>query len=216
MKAIILLSGGLDSAVILAMAVKLDRECLALSFDYNQRHRIELDYASKLAEYYGIPHQIIKIDPSFFKNTKLVKSEPSSQLPSHFTATTKVPSTYVPARNTLFLSYAMGLAEIWEAQEIHFGPNAADADFYVDCRPDYVNAIQQVARLATKQGAEGNAPKIVTPLMHMSKEEIAFKAFELNLPIEMTWSCYDPQGQVPCQVCNACILRQKALQECRA
>lgn len=211
MKAIILLSGGLDSAVILALALEQKRECLALSFDYHQRHAIELDYARKLTAYYQVPHQIIQIDPSFFKNTSLVDLPNVPKHRSLETIHTSFPSTYVPARNTLFLSYAIGMAEIWNANEIHFGPNAMDTGPYVDCRPEYVQAMQQVARLGTRQGVNGNGAEIMTPLIHLNKEQIGEKAKDLKVPIDLTWSCYDPQGKDPCRCCDACTLRESAL-----
>lgn len=211
MKAIILLSGGLDSSLLLAMAVQQKKECLALSFDYNQRHRIELSYAKKIAHYYGVEHKILQIDANSFQNSSLIDRKDISKNRTKDQIFASSPSTYVPARNTLFLAYGIVFAEIYGANEIHFGPTATDFDSYIDCRPEFINAMQGVANLATNQAILGKAPLIVTPLIQMTKEEIVQKAVSVKLPLELTWSCYDPQTEQPCLECDACVLRKMAL-----
>lgn len=210
MKAIILLSGGIDSSVMLAKALEKGRDCFALSFDYGQRHRIELESAKKIAAYYKVPHQIIEIvNPSFIssalvnKETKVQKNRTPQQI-----ATAGIPSTYVPARNTIFLAYALSLAEHLQADEIHYGSNALDFVPYPDCRPDYFSAFQSVINLATKQSLEGAPPCLVTPLIYMNKAEIIAEGQRLNVPLEDTFSCYSPlPSHTACGQCDACILR---------
>lgn len=210
-KAIILFSGGADSTVILALALSKGLECIALSFDYGQRHRCELKAAAKIAGYYKVKHQIVKIDSQTFRKSSLVDEH--LQAPHHRTleemAANGIPNTYVPARNTLFLSYGLALSEIYEAQEIHFGPNALDGPCYPDCRPNYIAAFQLVSNSATKQAVETGGPTIVTPLISMNKEEIFKLGRALKAPLELTWSCYEPTvEEQPCGSCDACILRQ--------
>lgn len=211
-KAIILLSGGLDSAVVLALALKHHRECHALSFNYGQRHRIELEYANNLANYYGVEQKIISIDPSIFQKSALVSHESvAKNRTKEEIANGKVPNTYVPARNTLFLAFAMGQAELLGAAEIHTGPNAMDGTPYPDCTPAFIQAFQGVLNVATKQALEGRPPKLITPLIQWDKAEIIRQAKLLNVPIEMTFSCYDPQHDRACGVCDACVLRADGL-----
>lgn len=210
MKAVVLLSGGLDSTLVLALALKQERECFALSFDYGQRHRIELEYAAKIAAHYNVEQRIIKIDPSIFNTSSLVSNKeiPKNRSQKEILSG-KIPNTYVPARNTLFLAFAMGQAELLQADEIHTGPNAMDAAPYPDCTPAFIQAFQSVMNVATKQAAEGHPPKLITPLIHWDKTEIIKQAITLNVPIHMTFSCYDPiDGQHPCTQCDACSLRQ--------
>lgn len=211
-KAIVLLSGGLDSAVLLALALKQGRECYALSFDYGQRHRIELEYAQKIALHYNVSQRIIHIDSSVFKSSSLVSdiSVPRNRSKEEI-ASGKIPNTYVPARNTLFLAYAMGQAEMLNAQEIYAGPNALDAGPYPDCTPAFIQAFQGVLNVATKQAVEGTSPRLLTPLINWDKAEIIRQGMALNVPLHMTFSCYDPlPTKEPCGVCDACILRAGA------
>lgn len=208
-KAVILLSGGLDSTVILAMALNKGRQCYAIGFDYGQRHRVELEYAQKIANYYNVHFRIISIDSFIFENSSLVSdiSMPKNRSIEEI-ARGKIPNTYVPARNTLFLAYAMGQAEILNAQEIYAGPNALDSVPYPDCTPSFIKAFQGVLNLATKQAMEGAAPQLLTPLINMNKVEIILKGMELNVPLHMTFSCYDPlTTKEACGRCDACILR---------
>lgn len=209
MKAIILFSGGLDSTVMLAMAIHHRRECVALSFDYSQRHRIELKAAGAIAQYYDIPHHIFAIDPLIFQGSALVGLEAiaKNRSPKEI-ANNGIPNTYVPARNTLFLAYAMGLAEQLKADEIHFGANASDRTCYPDCRPAFMQAFQEVLNVATQQACEQKPMQLITPLANWDKEKIIRQGKTLKAPLEMTMSCYDPTNEgLPCHGCNACLLR---------
>ncbi len=212
MKAIILFSGGIDSTVMLATALASDRSCLALSFDYGQRHRIELESAKNITRYYNIDHKIISLDPSAFGHSSLITGNALPQNRSlQEIKTSKVPSTYVPARNTLFIAYAIAQAEILQADEIYFGSNAMDCIAYVDCRPEFVAAYQNLIHVATAQAIEGFSPKLVAPLIHSTKKEIIDRGRKLKVPLEMTWSCYNPlANSTPCLLCDACIIRQDA------
>lgn len=210
MKAIILLSGGVDSTVALAYALREGRECHAVSFDYGQRHKIELESAAKIAQFYGVPHTILTL-PSWGAEamSSLLSDAP---VPTHRTKeemeSQGVTSTYVPARNTIFLSYGIAFAEVHQAYEIYFGSNADDFAPYPDCRPVFFEAFQQVANCATKQG-ETQPVKIVTPLIGLKKSEVIALGQKLKAPLEMTFSCYAPQRDgSPCQVCDACRLRR--------
>jgi 7-cyano-7-deazaguanine synthase len=212
MKAIILLSGGIDSTVMLALARQQGRRCLALSFNYGQRHKIELDSARAIAAYYNTSQHIITLNNTTFAGSSLMNE--SSVVPSDRTseeiALAGVPTTYVPARNTLFLAHAISFAEITGAAEIYFGANATDINPYPDCRPAYFNAFQTLIELATKQAVEGNAPRLVTPLIHWNKAEIIEKGMQLGAPLELTFSCYAPLvSNAPCNHCDACILRNE-------
>lgn len=209
MRAIILLSGGLDSTVILAKALSEGRECYALSFDYGQRHRWELRAAQQIAAYYKVPHHIIKVDPSTFANSSLVSM---MQVPKGRSLQEMndagIPNTYVPARNTLFLAYALGQAEILKAQEIYIGVNALDNN-YPDCCPAFIKAFQALICVATKQSLEVLPPTLLTPLISLTKQEIVKLGRSLAAPLELSFSCYDPSSEgEACFQCDACILRQ--------
>ena len=214
MKAIVLLSGGVDSTVMLAMAIAQGKECHAISFDYSQRHIRELESAKAIAAHYNISHQIIAIDPKTFSKSALVTKEnvPQDRTMEEI-AKGGIPSTYVPARNTLFLAYAVVQAEIQEAQEIHYGPNAHDSKPYIDCRPEYVAAFQNLINLATKQAVEGHPPKLIAPLIQLSKTDIVRQGMALKAPLELTFSCYSPKEAQPCERCDACIIRQEAFKK---
>lgn len=214
MKAIILLSGGLDSTVVLALAIEQGRECVCLSFDYGQRHKIELERARAIAARYHCHHRIVTIDPATFSNTSLVdqKAVPKGRTLEEM-RTQGIPSTYVPGRNTLFLAYAAGQAEIYGAAEIWTGPNLLDHNPYPDCRPEFYAAFQGLLNLATKQAVEGAPPQIRTPLIEWDKTRIVQEAKRLGVPIELTWSCYAPQEDLtPCGACDACKIRLAALE----
>ena len=197
---------------MLAKALSEGKECLALSFDYGQRHRVELQAAHAIACYYQIPQKIIRVDPTAFENTSLTGHGAVPKYESaHAIDLTQVPSTQVPARNTLFLAYALGQAEIHHAQEIHIGPNAQDFGPYPDCRPVFYAAFQQMANHATKQSAEGSPPHIVTPLIYLQKKEIVALGRSLNAPLELTFSCYSPTpDSTACGQCLACHIRFEA------
>jgi 7-cyano-7-deazaguanine synthase len=209
-KAIILFSGGLDSTVVLAAALAAGRHCLAVSFAYGQRHKVELEAAQQIAAHYGVEHRIIPIAPETFKMEGSYLTG-GGTIPKNRTLAEmqegKTPPTYVPARNTLFIAYALVQAEIFAADEIHLGPNKLDRNSYPDCRPSFIEAFQAVANLATKRAVEGKAPLLVTPLIHLSKKEIVELGVRLGAPLELTFSCYDPQGKLPCRQCDACVLR---------
>lgn len=213
-KAVILFSGGLDSTVVLALALEKKRECYALSFDYGQKHVCELESAAAIAAYYGISHTIISIPCDLFKRSSLVSglaTPPQRSLGQIFSE--GVPSTYVPARNTLFLAYGLGFCESISAQELHFGPNRSDAFCYPDCTPKYLSLFSELMGCATQQSIEGTAPILVTPCLEWNKEEIIRQGIRLKVPLEMTWSCYSPLEGRACKKCDACLLRQKGLEE---
>lgn len=205
MRSLILFSGGLDSTVMLALALSQKKICLPISFEYGQTHKIELQAAKKIATFYQLPHQIIHLPHILEGHSALTEG--------HLKNFQKKMSNYVPARNTIFLAYATSLAEIWEADEIHFGCNAADLSNYPDCRPTYVEAFQQVLQFATQRACEGFIPKITTPLKNLDKKEIVKLGKALKVPLSYTWSCYFPQGEFPCGSCEACCLRNIAFSQ---
>lgn len=215
MKAIILLSGGLDSTVVLALAKEQGRECHTISFDYGQKHVVELEAAREIAYYYGVPNKIIRIDSGSFApssltqgNIEVHRNRSQSQIGKQ-----GIPNTYVPARNTIFLAYATAQAEIVGADEIYFGANALDSSPYPDCRPEFIRAFQSLLNVATQRGFEGKGPKLVAPLVNWDKVEIVRQAIRLQVPIEKTFSCYSPVDGKPCASCDACVLRHSALQK---
>ncbi len=207
MKAVVLLSGGLDSATALAIALDQGFDCHALSFRYGQRHDIELEAAKRVAASMDITdHRIIDIDLSHFGGSALtdkgidVPEEPGEG----------IPVTYVPARNTIFLSYALAHAEVIAANDIFIGVNAVDYSGYPDCRPEYIKAFETMANLATKAGVEGNRLTLHTPLIDLTKAQIIQKGTELGVDYALTVSCYqaDPQGRA-CGVCDSCRFRKQ-------
>lgn len=212
--AVILLSGGLDSATVLALARQEGYACHALSFDYGQRHRFELLSASRVAQSLGaVCHKVVKIDLTAhggFGHSALTDdiTVPKDSIPDEG-APSAVPVTYVPARNTIFLSLALGYAEVVGAFDIFIGVNAIDYSGYPDCRPAFIQAFERLANLATAAGVEGRGEfKIHAPLIEMSKEQIVRCGLGLNVPYDLTHSCYDPgpQGQA-CGHCDSCRLR---------
>lgn len=214
MKAIILLSGGLDSSTVLYQALADGYECYAISFDYQQRHRKELQSALSIAEKAGVAeHQTIKFDLTQWGGSALTDN--SIDLPQERSLkemSRNIPVTYVPARNTIFLSFASAYAETIAAEKVYIGVNALDYSGYPDCRPDYIQAMQEVFRLGTKQGREGNPINIITPLIDLKKTEIIELGNKLGVPWELTWSCYRG-GEVACGVCDSCRLRLAAFDE---
>jgi len=218
LKAIILFSGGVDSTVMLAQALHNGRKCMALSFDYGQRNRVELNSAKKIAAYYQISHRVITLNNSTFNQSGLI--DENTLLPSNRTfdqiASSGIPITYVPARNTLFIAYAMGLAEITSADEIYMGANATDLNSYPDCRPVFFSAFQSLIDVATKQATEGTAPRIVTPLIHLDKKAIISEGLRLGAPLDETFSCYAPlESGLACGNCDACMLRNAGFKAAR-
>jgi 7-cyano-7-deazaguanine synthase len=211
-RAVVLLSGGLDSATTLAIARAEGFDCHALSFRYGQRHAAELDAAARVARAVGAKaHVILDIDLRKFGGSALTDD---IAVPKDRDLDDTIPVTYVPARNTIFLSFALGYAEVIGARDIFIGVNALDYSGYPDCRPEYIAAFQHMADLATKAGVEGNRVTIHAPLIQMSKADIIRKGLELGVDFELTLSCYDPSPDgEPCGRCDACQLRAKGFAE---
>ena len=214
MKAVVLLSGGLDSSTVLYQARADGCECYTLCFDYQQRHRRELLAATAIAKTVGVKeHQVISFDLRTWGGSAL--TDETLDLPEERSLdemSQQIPITYVPARNTIFLSFGLAYAEAIDAQRVYIGVNALDYSGYPDCRPDYIAAMQQVFRLGTKQGREGDEIKIVTPLIDLQKTEIIQLGNKLGVPWEKTWSCY-AGGEKACGVCDSCRLRLAAFEE---
>ena len=214
-KAVILLSGGLDSATVLAHAKSKGFECFALSFDYGQRHRFELKAARKVARSLGAAgHETVKVDLARFGGSALTSGIPVPKSRTKKEISTGIPVTYVPARNTVFLSLALAYAESIGARDIFIGVNALDYSGYPDCRPEYIRAFQRTANLATKAGVEGEKFKIHAPLIKLTKAGIIKLGRKLGVDYSLTHSCYDPAPDgKPCGRCDSCILREKGFKE---
>jgi 7-cyano-7-deazaguanine synthase len=214
--AVCLLSGGLDSSTCLALARQQGYACYALSFDYGQRHRIELDAAARVAAALGAArHLILKTGLDAFGGSALTADIAVPKSRSAEAMSSGIPITYVPARNTIFLSFALAWAEVLQSSNIFIGVNALDYSGYPDCRPEFIQAFEHMANLATKAGVEGRTlVRIHTPLLHLSKAEIVKLAHSLGLDFSLTHSCYDPapDGR-PCGQCDSCILRRKGFEE---
>lgn len=214
MKAVILLSGGLDSSTVLYQARADGYQCYAISFDYHQRHRRELQSAMSVAQSLGVvEHQLITFDLRSWGGSALTdNSIPVPQNRPLDQMSESIPITYVPARNSIFLSFALAYAEAIRAERVYIGVNALDYSGYPDCRPDYIHAMQEVFRLGTKQGREGKEIDIVAPLINLTKTQIIRLGNRLGVPWELTWSCYIGE-QHPCGVCDSCQLRWAAFHE---
>ena len=216
-RAVVLLSGGLDSTTVLAIAKSQGFEIYALSFSYGQRHKWELEAAVRVARATGVAqHRIATIDLRAFGGSALTDdiSVPKGRAIDEMSH--GIPITYVPARNTIFLSFALAWAEVLEASDIFIGVNALDYSGYPDCRPEFIEAFERMANLATKAGVEGRQVlKIHTPLISLSKADIIRRGLELGVDYSFTSSCYDPSpnGQ-PCGQCDSCLLRKKGFTEC--
>ena len=215
-RAVVLLSGGMDSATTLAIARAEGFLCHALSFRYGQRHAVELERAATIARTLGaVEHRVVALDPAAFQGSALtgtgaVPKDRSDEAIAH-----GIPSTYVPARNTIFLAYALGIAEQLGAADIFLGINALDYSGYPDCRPEYLEAFQRLARLATRAGVEGTAPVTLhAPLLSLTKREIIARGLVLGVDYAMTLTCYDPtpDGRA-CGRCDACRLRLRGFAE---
>ena len=213
MKAVVLLSGGLDSSTVLYQAKADNCECYAISFNYQQRHQRELRSADAIARCAGVKdHQLVSFDLRQWGGSALTDD---IDLPEHrplAQMSQNIPITYVPARNTIFLSFGLSYAEAIAAERVYIGVNALDYSGYPDCRPDYIQAMQHVFELGTKQGREGQAIRIMTPLINLTKTAIIELGNQLGVPWEQTWSCY-AGGDVACGVCDSCRLRLAAFAE---
>lgn len=213
--AVVLLSGGLDSTTVLAIANDQGYQSFALSFRYGQRHAVELEAARRVAAAQGVErHVIADIDLRVFGGSSLTAD---IEVPKHDAVedlSEEIPSTYVPARNTIFLSFALAYAETIHAQDIFIGVNALDYSGYPDCRPEYIHAFQTMANLATKAGVEGGQLTIHTPLIKLTKAEIVSTGLRLGVDYGLTSSCYDPDPTgTPCGRCDSCLLRLKGFAE---
>jgi len=209
-KAVLLVSGGLDSATVLAMAKADGYECYALSFDYGQKHSAELDAAKNVAAAFGVAqHQTLHLDLNQFGGSALTDDGIDVPISEGDSSSEGIPVTYVPARNTIFLSMALAWAEVLQADDIFIGVNAVDYSGYPDCRPEFIQAYETMANLATKVGVEGHHLHIHTPLINMSKSQIILAGLALGVDYSITVSCYvaDAQGKA-CGECDACRLRR--------
>lgn len=215
-RAVCLLSGGLDSSTCLAYAIRDGFQCYALSFDYGQRHRVELSAASRVAAALGAErHLIASIDTRLFEGSALTGPIGVPKQRGDAEMGRGIPVTYVPARNTVFLSFALAWAEVLDAADIFIGVNAIDYSGYPDCRPEYIAAFERMANLATKAATEGGVQlRVHTPLALMTKAGIVKLGAELGLDFGLTHSCYDPDEQGrPCGECDSCLLRKKGFRE---
>jgi len=210
-KAVVLVSGGLDSATVLALAAASGARCYALTFDYGQRHRVELDAARRVARAQrAADHRVVKLDIGWMGGSAL--TDAAIPVPQEFSA--GIPVTYVPARNTVFLSIALGWAEVLGAADIYIGANAVDYSGYPDCRPEFIQAFERLANLATRAGVEGRGFRVQAPLMQLRKHEIIREGVRLNVDYSLTLSCYDPDAAgLACGRCDSCRLRARGFAE---
>ena len=209
-RAVVLLSGGLDSATVLAIAQESGQEVFALTVEYGQRHKVELVSARKVAEAAEVSHKVVSVPLDAFGGSALTDAidVPKNEMGEG------IPVTYVPARNTVMLSMALAYAETIQAWDIYVGVNAVDYSGYPDCRPAFVSAFQDLARVATKAGVEGEQISIHAPLIHLTKPEIIKKGLALGVDYGLTHSCYDPEEDgFPCGECDSCLIRTKAFDE---
>ncbi len=208
-KAIALLSGGLDSATAAAMAIAKGHEVIGLSFDYGQRHIKELIAAKEIANHLKIKeHEIININLASWGGSSL--TDLNQTIPNQGIIKGIIPNTYVPGRNTVFIAIGLSFAEARSAEHLILGINSMDYSGYPDCRPDYLQAFQELANLSSKAGREGNGANLWAPLLHLDKVEIINKALSLGIPIESTWSCYSGEEKA-CGFCDSCRIRDQAL-----
>lgn len=214
-RAVVLLSGGLDSATALAVARSQGYELHAISFDYGQRHRFELAAAQKVAQAAAVAsHVLFRVDTSIFRGSALTNDIPVPHNRAEAEMSSGIPVTYVPARNTIFLSVALGLAESLQANDLFLGVNAVDYSGYPDCRPEFVQAFEKMANLATKVGVEGGQIRIHAPLIHLTKGQIIQQGLQLSVDYSLTHSCYDPAADgASCGECDSCQLRLKGFAE---
>jgi 7-cyano-7-deazaguanine synthase len=208
---LVILSGGLDSTVCLALAAEQEHPSeplVALTFDYGQRHRVELERAAAVAERYGADHLVVRLDASAWGGSAL--TDEAIDVPA--AAGDGIPVTYVPARNLIFLAVAMGVAEARDLDAVSIGVNALDYSGYPDCRPEFIESFASTAALALKRGVEGRPIEIRTPLLELSKADIVRLGVSLDAPLDLTWSCYRGDA-LPCGACDACALRAKGFAE---
>ena len=211
--AVVLLSGGLDSATTVAIAKDDGYNVIALTFNYGQRHSVEVEHAKGLAKIFGISkHIVVNIPSEIFTSSLVVGSD--EVVPKGGTDESEIPNTYVPGRNILFLSYALSLAESQGATAIYLGANAVDYSGYPDCRPDFFQAYEKMALEGTKVGVEGNPIAIKVPLLHLKKSDIIIKGTELGVDYSKTHSCYDPsEDGASCGECDSCLIRKAGFKE---
>ncbi len=211
--AVVLLSGGLDSATALAFAVSEGLACHALSFRYGQRHAVELQAAARVAQSLGaVEHRILDLPIAQFGGSAL--TDPDIEVPLDRDIDKSIPVTYVPARNTIFLAFSLAFAEVTDSDAVYIGVNALDYSGYPDCRPEYVAAFQQVAALATRRAVEGQGPRIVAPLIQMTKADIIRAGVRMGVDYALTVSCYAPdEDGRACRRCDSCRLRCKGFEE---
>ena len=215
-KAVVLSSGGLDSTTVMAMAKQDGFDIYSLSFSYGQRHALELEAARHVADHLGVKkHMVVQIDLREFGGSALTDHFDVPKGRNKHEMTEDIPITYVPARNTIFLSYALAWSEVLGSSDIFIGVNAIDYSGYPDCRPEYIAAFERMANLATKAGVKGTVKtKIRTPLLYMTKAQIIRKGVELGVDYALTVSCYDPSSEgLACGQCDSCILRKKGFEE---
>lgn len=213
--AVVLLSGGIDSTTTLAIAMAEGYQAYALSFDYGQRHQIEIEAARRVANSLGAKeHRVAKIDLRVFGGSALTDDIDVPKRRSEKEIAGGIPVTYIPARNTIFLAYALAWAEVIPADDIFVGVNAIDYSGYPDCRPEFIEAFETLANLGTKAGVQGRRFQIHTPLIKFSKADIVRKAIELSVDLSLTHSCYDPSSEgLACGECDSCVLRLKGFRE---
>jgi 7-cyano-7-deazaguanine synthase len=209
MTSLVILSGGLDSTVCMALAAA-EGPVVALTFDYGQRHWHEIDHAAGVAGFYRADHLVVRLDLTGWGGSALTDS--SVAVPHGEVAAPGIPVTYVPARNLIFLSVAMGVAEARSLDEVYLGVNGLDYSGYPDCRPEFVESFERTAALALKRGVEGRPVRVRTPLISLTKAEIVRLGVERGAPLHLTWSCYEG-GTVPCGSCDSCALRAKGFAE---
>jgi 7-cyano-7-deazaguanine synthase len=207
---VVVLSGGLDSTVCTALASR-EGPVLALTFDYGQRHRIELDRAAAIARHYRADHLVVRLDASQWGGSAL--TDGAIDVPDHGSAGAGIPVTYVPGRNLIFLAVAMGVAEARDADAVYLGVNALDYSGYPDCRPEFVRSFEATAALALKRGVEGRPVDVRAPLIDLTKAGIVKLGLSLDAPLDLSWSCYRGESERPCGTCDACALRAKGFAE---
>ncbi len=221
-RAVVLFSGGLDSTTVLKIAIDEGFEVIPLTFFYNQRHKAEIEHAKEIVKFFNLKnHVILNLDFGQIKGSALVdlsvdvpKNRINKNKREKSGSANDIPVTYVPARNTIFLSYALAVAEVNLAGDIFIGANYIDYSGYPDCRPDYLKAFEKMANLATRASVTGEINfKINAPLLKLTKKDIIIKAFDIGAPLELTHSCYDPIEGLACGVCDSCILRRRGFEE---